>query len=69
MIKRYDSLIEFIQEIHNLKDTLVCVSDGFIKEVNMLPTEQFHTLKEIMKKNNIKVMEMKSNAKSRFKVK
>lgn len=69
MIKRYDSLIEFIQDIHIIKNAIVCVTDGFVKEANMLPNDQFYTLKEIMKKNNIKVLEMKSNVKRHFKVK
>ena len=69
MIKRYDSLIEFIQDIHSIKNAIICVTDGFVKEANMLPNDQFYTLKEIMKKNNIKVLEMKSNVKSHFKAK
>ena len=69
MIKRYDSLIEFIQDIHSIKNAIICVTDGFVKEANMLPNDQFYTLKEIMKKNNIKVMEMKNNVKSHFKAK
>ena len=69
MIKRYDSLIEFIQDIHSIKNAIVCVTDGFVKEANMLPNDQFYTLKEIMKKNNIKVLEMKNNVKRHFKVK
>jgi hypothetical protein len=69
MITRYDSLIEFLQDIHSIKNAIVCVTDGFVKEANMLPNDQYHTLKEIMKKNNIKVLEMKGNVKSNFKVK
>lgn len=69
MLRKYESLIEFIQEIHTLKNALICVSEGFIKEVNMLDTEQYSVLKEIMNMNNIKVMEMKHNAKSNFKAK
>ena len=69
MIKRYDSLIEFIQNIHSIKNAIICVTDGFVKEANMLPNDQFYTLKEIMKKNNIKVLEMKSIVKSHFKAK
>lgn len=69
MITRYDSLIEFLQDIHSIKNALVCVSDEFIKEANMLPNDQYHTLKQIMTRNNIKVLEMKNNVKSNFKVK
>ena len=69
MLRKYESLIEFIQEIHTLKNALICVSEGFIKEVNMLDTEQYLVLKEIMNMNNIKVMEMKHNAKSNIKAK
>lgn len=69
MLIKYESLIEFIQEIHTLKNALICVSEGFIKEVNMLDIEQYSVLKEIMNMNNIKVMEMKHNAKSNFKAK
>lgn len=69
MIKKYDNLITFIQDIHNLKNTMICVSKSFIEEVSLLKNEQYHILKEIMKKNNIKVLEMKNNVKSNFKAK
>lgn len=69
MIKKYDNLITFIQDIHNLKNTMICVSKSFIEEVSLLKNEQYHILKDIMKKNNIKVLEMKNNVKSNFKVK
>lgn len=35
MITRYDSLIEFLQDIHSIKNAIVCVTDGFVKEANM----------------------------------
>lgn len=69
MITRYDSLIEFLQDIHSIKNAIVCVADGFVKEANMLPNDQYHTLKQIMIRNNIKVLEMKNNVKSNFKAK
>lgn len=69
MIKKYDNLITFIQDIHNLKNTMICVSKSFIEEVSLLKNEQYHILKDIMKKNNIKVLEMKNNVKSNFKAK
>lgn len=69
MIKKYDNLITFIQDIHNLKNTMICVSKSFIEEVSLLKNEQYHILKEIMKKNNIKVLEMKNDVKSNFKAK
>lgn len=69
MIKKYDNLIVFIQDIHNLKNTMICVPKTFIEEVSLLKNEQYHILKDIMKKNNIKVLEMKNNVKSNFKAK
>lgn len=69
MIKKYDNLITFIQDIHNLKNTMICVSKNFIEEASLLKNEQYHILKDIMKKNNIKVLEMKNNVKSNFKAK
>ena len=69
MIKKYDNLITFIQDIHNLKNAMICVSKSFIEEANLLKNEQYHILKEIMKKNNIKVLEMNNNVKSNFKAK
>ena len=69
MIKKYDNLITFIQDIHNLKNAMICVPKNFIEEVSLLKNEQYHILKEIMKKNNIKVLEMKNNVKSNFKAK
>lgn len=69
MITKYNDFWKFIKDIPTLKNTIVLVPESFKYEIRELNTRNYQSIMQIIKKNNIKVMEMKNNVKYNFKAK
>jgi hypothetical protein len=69
MIKKYTDYWEFIQDVNNIKNAIVLVPQHFKNRMAQMSTANYKALMKVLKENNIKVMEMKNNAKRHFKAK
>lgn len=69
MITRYNDFWKLIKDIPTLKNTIVLVPESFKYEIRELNTRNYQSIMQTIKKNNIKVMEMKNNVKYNFKAK
>ncbi len=69
MITRYDDFWKFIENVRSLHNIIVVVPEHFEKYIIEMNTENYKSFKNILEKNNIKVLEMKNNVKSNFKAK
>ena len=59
---------KFIQDIFTLKDTTVFITDLVEYELSSLDIARYKYLKEIMKRNNIKVVIVKEETDKKFKI-
>ena len=69
MITRYTDFWKLIKDIPTLKNTIIVVPESFKYEIRELSTRNYQSIMQIIKKNNIKVMEMKNDVKYNFKAK
>ena len=60
---------KFIHDVSTLKDTIVFITDMVEYELSSLNTRQYQYLKNIINKNNIKIVVIKQDDDKKLKIK
>ena len=60
---------KFIHDVFTLKDTIVFITDMVEYELSSLNTRQYQYLKNIINKNNIKIVVIKQDDDKKLKIK